>query len=123
MKEFEERSLKRLSECDPDLQKLAEAILQRLDVIVTCGHRGEAEQDKAFKEGKSKAKFGQSKHNSSPSKAVDFAVKVDGKITWERKYYEELGRIAKEEASKLGISIKWGGDFKSIWDGPHIELA
>jgi peptidoglycan LD-endopeptidase CwlK len=29
----------------------------------------------------------------------------------------------KQAAKELGVSIRWGGDFKSFFDGPHFELV
>jgi len=122
LKMFDKKSQERLEEVEGELVLLAQAVLQRVDVIITCGHRGEIEQNEAFKNKKSKLKYPQSKHNSLPSKAIDFAVKVDGMVVWDKKYYDILGKIAKEEATKLGISIVWGGDFRGFYDGPHVEL-
>lgn len=34
-----------------------------------------------------------------------------------------LGHLGKEVAQQLGIKIVWGGDWKSLVDRPHWELA
>lgn len=51
--------------------------------------------------------------------AADFVLYIDGKYTWEKKYYYDfLGNLVLE---KLGEHVRWGGKFKSFYDGPHFE--
>lgn len=66
-------SLKNLDGCNDDLQKVfKEAIKDSpIDFKITCGYRGEKEQNEAFKNGFSKFKFPFSKHNKFPSNAID----------------------------------------------------
>jgi peptidoglycan L-alanyl-D-glutamate endopeptidase CwlK len=54
--------------------------------------------------------------------AVDIAVFVDGKLTWDFKYYKQVSEHIKATAKLLDIPIIWGGDWKSFIDGPHYEL-
>lgn len=55
------------------------------------------------------------------SHAVDFAVKINGLITWEEKYYEICGKIGES------LGLHWGGNFKNPKTGkpepdrPHLE--
>lgn len=122
MKEFDAKSKERLGNANKDLVILAEAVLQKIDVIITCSHRNKQDQDEAYKNGKSKLKYPQSKHNTLPSKAIDFAIKKNGIITWDKKEYDNLGGIIKEVAEDLGLTVKWGGDFSGFYDGPHVEI-
>ena len=55
-------------------------------------------------------------------KAVDFAVFVDGKITWEFEYYVDVADAFKQAATEYGIEITWGGDWVTLRDGPHIQI-
>ena len=113
----------RLATCDKMLQQLANMMLERspFDLTVTCGYRTKDEQEEAFKNGKSKAHYGQSKHNVFPSKAIDI---VPLPINWDSKdpRWTEMALNAMWCAGKLGIEITWGGSFKSIKDCPHIQL-
>lgn len=121
MPRFSKRSLERLSTCHPDLQRLMHAVIERFDIAVLCGHRTREEQERAYRRGFSKARFGQSKHNAMPSLAVDVAPYP---IDWnDLDRFHEMARIVKEEAARLGIQIRWGGDFNSFFDGPHFELV
>lgn len=120
---FGKNSLERLSQCDLRLQALCKKMLERspFDLTVTCGHRNKEEQEKAFKEGKSKAHFGQSKHNSLPSKAVDIAPYP---INWDTNdpRWSMMVALAYDTAYLLGIKIKCGAFFNGLADWPHIQV-
>ena len=129
MPEFSPLSKRRLAECHPDLQKLMNEVIKHYDIVVLCGFRGKDEQDKAFREGKSKLSFPKSKHNVTPSLAVDIAPYP---LDWnDLKRFWHLAGYVKATAEKMGIKIRQGAD----WDGdndfkdqkfidlPHVELA
>lgn len=116
-----EISKQRLSQCDQQLQTLAEWVDARLHINVSCGHRTKAEQDAEVAAGRSRAPFPTSKHNSLPSKAID-CYPVDGKqILWDK--MDLMGALFKQASKELGVPIRWGGDFKTLIDKPHIELT
>lgn len=121
MPSFSKRSLDNLKTCDPRLQKVAHEAIKHFDFTVIEGHRGKEAQDKAVKEGKSKAKWPTSKHNSKPSLAFD-ATPVP--LDWNNKAsFDAMAKAMKAAAKTVGVPIKWGGDFKNFYDGPHFELA
>lgn len=120
MARFSKISGQRLSTCDNELITLMNSCIAEYDFSVLCGHRGEAEQNKAFNEGKSKLKYPNSKHNSYPSKAVDIAPYP---IDWnDIGRFKELAEIVKKKAKELGIEIEWGGDWGKFKDYPHWQL-
>lgn len=122
MPHFGKTSTERLKTCDEKLQKILNNVIELYDFTIICGYRGEEEQNKAFSEGKSNAKFGQSKHNVYPSKAVDIAP-YDKGIDWnDHEAFNFLATLVFDEAQRQGIKIRWGGHFKSISDKPHFEL-
>lgn len=128
MPKFSKISRNRLDTCDPRLIKICEAAIKRMDFAVICGHRGQKEQDEAFKGGFSKLKFPKSKHNKMPSLAVDLAPFP---INW-----NDIGRfialadIILDEAKKAGVKIRWGADWnrngkwqdEKFRDWPHFEI-
>lgn len=121
MPSFSKRSLDNLKTCDERLQKVAHEAIKHYDFSVICGHRGKAAQDKAVAEGKSKAKWPTSKHNASPSLAFDA---TPFPLDWENiAEFHVMAKVMKQAAHKVGVKIKWGGDFKNFFDGPHFELA
>jgi len=138
MPEFGVRSNTRLLTCHPDIQKvLRKAIEQGPDFAVICGHRSVEEQQKLFAQGRSEPGMivtnvdgvnKTSKHNASPSLAVDIAP-------WPTMYSstEEFMIVCSYimgVAHAMDISLVWGGDWDSDWDLsehpfvdlPHFEL-
>lgn len=114
------RSMQKLNTCHSDLKKLIEAVAEDEKCAVICGFRGRYEQEKAYNTGKSKAKFGQSKHNLKPSRAVDV---VPLPLNWDDiPAFERLGEKIMAKAEELNIKVKWGRDFTNLKDYPHYEL-
>lgn len=90
-----------------------------MEITVLCGYRGEKEQNEAFAKGNSKLKFPKSKHNKKPAQAVDVAPYP---IDWnDLKRFREMCNKIELIATKLGIKIRLGRDFKFV-DMPHVEL-
>jgi peptidoglycan LD-endopeptidase CwlK len=113
MPKFSKKSLDKLETCDERLKKIALKVVENFDCVVVYGNRSKEDQDKAFKEGKTKLKFPLSKHNSLPSKAMDLAPFINGEIVWDdRQCYYFAGYVIRV-AEELGIKIRWGGDWNS----------
>lgn len=119
------KSLERLKQCDQRLIKLILRLDEIYPVQVICGHRNEEDQNKAFKEKKSKLKFPNSKHNKTPSLAVDIVPDPDRNpktISWvDLNEFEIMCLTVESVAEEQGIKIRLGRDF-SFKDWPHIEL-
>ena len=128
MPRLSEKSIERLASCHSDLRLLFSEVSKYYDCTIVCGHRGEPEQTEAFRTGKSKVQFPNSKHNSYPSLAVDV---VPFPIDWNdlKRFYHFCGYVAAT-ANRLGIKIRsgsdWDGDFdfkdQNFHDLPHWEL-
>ncbi len=54
--------------------------------------------------------------------AVDLGAIVDGQVRWDWPLYDKVAIAVKEAARRLGVPIEWGGDWKSLKDGPHFQL-
>lgn len=117
-----ERSEKNLKGVHPKLvevvRKAAASLTGDLGFIVTCGLRTKAEQAKLVAEGASQTM--NSKHLTGH--AVDLAATLSGAVRWDQPLYVRLSIAMKDAATKLGVQITWGGDWKSFKDGPHFEL-
>ena len=136
MNKFSKISKSRLKTCHNDLQVLFAHVIQEYDCTIVCGYRGKEEQDKAYKEGKSKLKYPQSKHNRVPSTAVDAAPYKNGAIDWSRPQMLFFAGYVKGVADKLyqvGVmthKLRLGADWnmnndiddESFQDIPHFEL-
>lgn len=56
-------------------------------------------------------------------RAMDIVPYVDGKNTWEEKYFHELIKLFKEAAERLYPNqIEFGYDWTSFKDMPHIQI-
>jgi hypothetical protein len=117
---FSEISLQRLYTCHPKLVTLFKCVLNEHDCIIICGHRNEADQNKAFDEGKSKLRWPKGQHNKVPSRAVDV---MPWPLEWDNHAkLDEFAKTVKYQAECLGIKIVWGGDWTGFVDRPHWEL-
>ena len=115
------KSKERLETCDDRLITIVSDVLKVMDITILCGHRGKEEQEKAFSEGKSRAHFGQSKHNSYPSLAVDIAPYP---INWDVKdpRWNIMCDLVLYVAERYGIKMRLGRDFTNLKYYPHVEL-
>ena len=128
MAKFGQRSMREITTCDERLQAVAFQAIQHppQDFMITCGHRGQEAQELACAQGTSKAHWPDSRHNKVPAQAFDFAPVLfkDGKLTIDWNDLDSFERVAKHilaTASKLGIELEWGGNWKFL-DLPHIQL-
>ncbi len=135
MPSFGDRSKANLMQLHPDLQAVANEVIKDLDFTIIWGYRGEYDQNKAFKEGKSKARFGQSAHNTLPSRAFDF-IPYPFKGWNDHAGFLKLAKAFVEAGKKLHaegkikLPVRSGGDWnmnndftdEKFVDTPHIEL-
>ena len=120
MPNFGRKSTECLAQAHPDLQHLFNEVIKTIDCSVLCGYRGKEEQEAAYRDGNSRLHFPESKHNHLPSLAVDV---VPYPIDWQNiERFKTFGAFVKKTAEELGITIRWGGDFKTWKDYPHYEL-
>lgn len=121
------RSLKRLEQAHPELRRLLRAAALDAPVAFEVGEtlRSAARQRELKAAGASQTL--NSRHLAHPrdglAYAVDVVCYVDGRVRWDWPLYTRLGQHIKAVAARLGIAIVWGGDWRSLRDGPHFELA
>lgn len=121
MSVFGKRSLNNLAQLHPDMQKVMREAIKYNDFTIICGHRGKVDQETAFKSGNSQAKWLQSPHNFKPALAVDC---VPYPLDWNNiAAFELMGRVIMNAATRVGVKITWGKNFKGLRDYPHFELA
>jgi len=127
MPRFGRTSTARLKTCHKDIQRVLKEAIKVVDFSVLEGHRGRELQNLYYSQGKSKLRFPKSKHNKTPSRAVDI---VPYPIDWnDSKRFILLAGIVLGIAHKMGVGIRWGGDWnrdfkfnESFFDAPHFEL-
>lgn len=127
MPSFSKSSKSKLDTCHPELQRLFNEVIKTYDCTIVCGHRGEKEQNEAYENGYSTLKYPRSKHNSTPSMAVDV---MPYPIKWnDKSRHLHFAGYVQATADRLGIKVRWGGNFdgdqsldNGFIDRPHWEL-
>ena len=111
-------SREKLATVKPLLRQILENVLKMgiMDITILYGIRGKEEQNRLYAEKKSKLKWPDSKHNIQQqwwkSKAVDAAPFINGKVSYNYNHCCYLAGLVMGEASRMGIAVRWGGD----WD-------
>ena|SRR5690349_6082683 len=120
-----------LSVCHPDLQERYTLLLHDFreqtghDLLVTCTLRSTDEQAKLYAQGRTApgqivtqidGTSKKSNHNLVPARAIDVAVVVLGKVSWDAGQYAPLGPLSERHG------LVWGGNWKTLKDYPHLEL-
>ena len=135
-------SKRRLLDAHPDLARVAERalLLSPHDFAVTESVRTIERQTELQAKGFSKTLHSMHlRQIDGYAHAIDVIAvgdlngdgTVDHKdmtLTWNPELYAEIAAAFKEAAQNLGVSIRWGGDFKTrdgdpFFDGPHFELV
>lgn len=117
---FSQRSENNLKGVNPDLVKIVRRALQLspIDFGITEGLRTVERQRQLVAAGKSQTM--NSRHISGH--AVDVFAYPTSAGSWEWKYYEQIATAFKQAAKELDIPVEWGGDWKTLKDGPHFQL-
>ena len=111
MPKFGRRSRQRLKGVDARLVSVLNEVVKYFDITVIEGLRSQERQNELVEQGKSKTKFG--KHVQG--KAVDIAPYP---IDWNaRDDFHYLGGFVLGIAAKLGVNVRWGGD----WSSPSLD--
>jgi len=128
MPSFGTASLSKLDTCHYLLKDICSEVIKTYDFSVLEGHRSNERQEELFRQGKSKLRAGSSKHNQSPSHAVDIAPYP---IDWDdtNRFYLLAGFMF-QAATKFDVTLRWGGDWDRDWehkdqsfmDLPHYEI-
>lgn len=114
------RSRDRLAGVHPRLIRVVERaiVLSSVDFMVTEGLRTPERQRALVRAGASRTL--RSRHLTGH--AVDVAALVEGKIRWDWPLYGRIAGAFKTAAAEEGVPVVWGGDWRSLRDGPHFEL-
>ena len=114
------RSRERMRGVHPALIGVVERAIELtpVDFMVTEGLRTLERQAQLVRAGASRTL--NSRHLSGH--AVDLAALVDGAVRWDWPLYPRIAGAMKAAAAERGVALNWGGDWKSLRDGPHFEL-
>lgn len=117
---FSQRSENNLRGVNADLVSLARIALSltSVDFGITEGLRTVTRQKELVAEGKSQTM--NSRHLTGH--ALDVVAYIGKDISWDWKYYEQIAKAFKRASQQTGIPVEWGGDWKTLKDGPHFQL-
>jgi len=115
-----DKSRSRLAGVHPKLQAVVSLAIQmtEIDFAVLEGVRTIERQKELVKAGASQTM--RSRHLTGH--AVDLGAIVGGQVRWDWPLYDKISIAMKAAAKELGVPIEWGGDWKSLKDGPHYQL-
>jgi peptidoglycan LD-endopeptidase CwlK len=121
------KSLAKLDGVHPDLVRVVKRAIaiSEVDFAVIEGVRTMARQRELVASGASKTLKGRhipDNNRCGMSCAVDLAAFVGGKIEWSWPLYPKIAAAMKQAAAELAVPIEWGGDWKTLRDGPHFQL-
>ena len=128
MPRFGKRSKERLATCDTRLQEVFNEVIKYVDCSILEGHRDKERQNQLYIEGKTKVKYPNGRHNSSPSNAVDVTPYP---VDWDDRERQTLfAGFVIGIARSMGITLRWGGDWDMDFqvmdnrfdDFPHFEV-
>ena len=126
--QLSQRSILRLDGVHIDLVRVVKRAIElsEVDFIVTEGVRSAARQKELVAAGASQTN--RSRHLPSVNKcgmacAVDLAALVGNEVRWDWPLYAKLAKAMKAAAAELAIPLEWGGDWKTLKDGPHFQLT
>lgn len=109
MPKFSKASARKLATCDVRLVQVFERVIEHFDCTILTGYRDQQTQDEAFATGHSKKKWPESKHNQSPSLAVDAAPYP---IDWnDRERFHYFAGYVLGVGAMLGVKLRYGGDW------------
>lgn len=114
------RSRAHLTGVHPALVAVVERAITKspVDFMITEGLRSSDRQAALVAAGASRTQ--RSRHLTGH--AVDVAALVDGQVRWDWPLYGRIAAAFKAAATELETPIVWGGDWKTLRDGPHFEL-
>lgn len=113
-------SIVRMQGVDPRLVGVVKAAAEISDVPfqVSEGLRTRERQAYLVKTGKSKTM--NSYHLRG--KAVDLVAMPAGEVSWNLADYRRINAAVQKAAKAAGVTITWGGTWKTIIDGPHWQI-
>jgi len=114
------RSRERLAGVHPDLVRVVETaiLITPVDFAVLEGVRTLERQRELLAAGASQTL--KSRHLTGH--AVDLGAWVASELRWDWPLYGQIAAAMKHAADQVKVPIEWGGDWRTLKDGPHFQL-
>ncbi len=116
---FSSRSEKNLQGVNPDLVKVTRRALEisEVDFGITEGLRSRYRQKQLVATGKSQTM--NSRHLTGH--AVDVVAYIGSRVMG-MAAVRKIAAAFRQASRELNIPVEWGGDWKTLKDGPHFQL-
>lgn len=117
---FSQRSENNLKGVKPQLVAVVRRGLElsSVDFGITEGLRTQERQKQLNAEGKCQTMI--SRHLTG--EAGDVVAYVGGAVSWDFPLYRKISEAFKQAVQELNTPVEWGGDWKTLVDGPHFQL-
>ncbi len=117
---FSATSTRRMAGVDPRLVDVMKAAreMSAVPFEITEGLRTRERQAYLVKTGKSRTM--NSYHLRG--KAVDVVAMPGGKVSWDIADYRRINTAVQKAAKAAGLTVTWGGSWKTIIDGVHWQI-
>lgn len=125
MFKFGNKSIELLADTEDRLVQVTHRALEisPYDFGITETLRSLERQEQLVLEGKSwTMKSRHLANENGKSEAIDILVYVDGKPTWQAKYFRKVIQAFITAATELNVQLEFGGLWESVEDWPHIQL-
>lgn len=120
------RSLDNLKGVNESLVNVVKRAIEisETDFTVTEGVRTIERQRELVAKGASKTMNSYHIPNARGGRAIDIYPYYNGRVQVHAPHTEfrKIAKAMKEAANELGVSITWGGDWKSFCDLPHYQI-
>ena len=138
MSAFGRTSNARIDTCHPDIQRLFREVVKVFDCTVIEGRRTDARQVQLFAQGRTEpgdivtfadGVVKKSNHQTRAPEVLSRAIDIvpyfaePPHVRWDDLHrFNRFAGFVEATALMIGVTIRWGGDFKKFKDWPHWEL-
>ena len=105
----------------PDLIKVVKRAIELTTVDFTVGETLRTVERQKELVAKGASQTMKSRHLTGH--AIDLYALKNGGVVWELPLYKEIAKAMLQAAKELGVDLEWGGNWKTLVDGPHFQLT
>ena len=116
-----QKSLDKMKGLHPDLVKVVKRAIELTTVDFTVGETLRTVERQKELVAKGASQTMKSRHLTGH--AIDLYALKNGGVVWELPLYKEIAKAMLQAAKELGVDLEWGGNWKTLVDGPHFQLT
>ena len=116
-----QKSLDKMKGLHPDLVKVVKRAIELTTVDFTVDETLRTVERQKELVAKGASQTMKSRHLTGH--AIDLYALKNGGVVWELPLYKEIAKAMLQAAKELGVDLEWGGNWKTLVDGPHFQLT